>query len=95
MSKRDETDQLKSIPLARVDASDTGGLPDGHLSLLAGFGAGMTWGSALNPVGGSRRRMMRWGTPWIAHSSLQAWRMKTAPQSATPTLYRIQVSPVK
>ena len=50
MSKRDEADQLESIPLARVDASETGGLADGHLSLLAGFGAGMTWGSALNPV---------------------------------------------
>lgn len=36
-----------SIPLALVDAIDQGRLEQGDLVLLAGFGAGMTWGSAL------------------------------------------------
>ncbi len=36
-----------SIPLALVDAIDTGRLEDGDSVLLCGFGAGMTWGSAL------------------------------------------------
>jgi 3-oxoacyl-[acyl-carrier-protein] synthase-3 len=36
-----------SIPLALVDAIDEGRLEDGDLVLLTGFGAGMTWGSAL------------------------------------------------
>lgn len=36
-----------SIPLALVDAIESGRLEDGDLVLLAGFGAGMTWGSAL------------------------------------------------
>jgi 3-oxoacyl-[acyl-carrier-protein] synthase-3 len=36
-----------SIPLALVDAIDQGRLSDGDLVLLTGFGAGMTWGSAL------------------------------------------------
>jgi len=36
-----------SIPLALVDAIDQGRLDDGDLVLLTGFGAGMTWGSAL------------------------------------------------
>ena len=36
-----------SIPLAWVDAIESGCLADGDLILLAGFGAGMTWGSAL------------------------------------------------
>lgn len=36
-----------SIPLALVDAIENGRLEDGDLILLAGFGAGMTWGSAL------------------------------------------------
>jgi 3-oxoacyl-[acyl-carrier-protein] synthase-3 len=36
-----------SIPLALVDAIEHGRLEDGDLVLLAGFGAGMTWGSAL------------------------------------------------
>lgn len=36
-----------SIPLALVDAIETGRLEDGDLVLLTGFGAGMTWGSAL------------------------------------------------
>ncbi len=36
-----------SIPLALVDALDRGRLHDGDLLLLAGFGAGMTWASAV------------------------------------------------
>lgn len=36
-----------SIPLALVDAVETGRLKDGDLVLLAGFGAGMTWASAV------------------------------------------------
>lgn len=36
-----------SIPLALVDAADSGRLADGDLVLLAGFGAGMTWASAV------------------------------------------------
>jgi 3-oxoacyl-[acyl-carrier-protein] synthase-3 len=36
-----------SIPLALVDAIEKGRLSDGDLVLLTGFGAGMTWGSAL------------------------------------------------
>jgi 3-oxoacyl-[acyl-carrier-protein] synthase-3 len=36
-----------SIPLALVDAIEGGRLEDGDLVLLTGFGAGMTWGSAL------------------------------------------------
>ena len=36
-----------SIPLALVDAIDAGRLSEGDLVLLTGFGAGMTWGSAL------------------------------------------------
>ncbi|HUJ64825.1 MAG TPA: beta-ketoacyl-ACP synthase III [Acidimicrobiales bacterium] len=36
-----------SIPLALVDAADSGRLRDGDLILLAGFGAGMTWASAV------------------------------------------------
>jgi len=36
-----------SIPLALVDAIDHGRLETDDLVLLAGFGAGMTWGSAL------------------------------------------------
>jgi 3-oxoacyl-[acyl-carrier-protein] synthase-3 len=42
-----------SIPLAWVDAIEAGRLEDGDLVLLAGFGAGMTWGSAL----------IRWDAP--------------------------------
>jgi len=41
-----------SIPIALREALDDGRLRDGDLVLLAGFGAGMTWGSAL----------LRWGT---------------------------------
>jgi 3-oxoacyl-[acyl-carrier-protein] synthase III len=40
-----------SIPLALCEASATGRLNDGDLVLVAGFGAGMTWGTAL----------VRWG----------------------------------
>jgi 3-oxoacyl-[acyl-carrier-protein] synthase-3 len=36
-----------SIPLALVDAIEAGRLRDGDLVLLAGFGAGMTWASAV------------------------------------------------
>jgi 3-oxoacyl-[acyl-carrier-protein] synthase III len=42
-----------SIPLALAEAADDGRLEDGQLVLLSGFGAGMTWGSAL----------LRWGRP--------------------------------
>ena len=40
-----------SIPLALAEAAGDGRLSDGDLVLLAGFGAGMTWASAL----------LRWG----------------------------------
>jgi 3-oxoacyl-[acyl-carrier-protein] synthase-3 len=36
-----------SIPLSLVDAVERGRLRDGDLVLLAGFGAGMTWASAV------------------------------------------------
>jgi len=36
-----------SIPLALIDAVEAGQLHDGDLVLLAGFGAGMTWASAV------------------------------------------------
>ncbi|MGH9056601.1 MAG: beta-ketoacyl-ACP synthase III [Acidimicrobiales bacterium] len=36
-----------SIPLALADAAERGRLRDGDLVLLAGFGAGMTWASAV------------------------------------------------
>jgi 3-oxoacyl-[acyl-carrier-protein] synthase-3 len=42
-----------SIPLALAEAAEDGRLRAGDLVLLSGFGAGMTWGSAL----------LRWGTP--------------------------------
>jgi 3-oxoacyl-[acyl-carrier-protein] synthase-3 len=42
-----------SIPLALAEAADDGRLQPGDLVLLSGFGAGMTWGSAL----------LRWGQP--------------------------------
>jgi 3-oxoacyl-[acyl-carrier-protein] synthase-3 len=41
-----------SIPLALAGAADAGRLREGDLVLLSGFGAGMTWASAV----------MRWGT---------------------------------
>jgi 3-oxoacyl-[acyl-carrier-protein] synthase III len=40
-----------SIPLALVEAADDGRVRDGDLVLMSGFGAGMTWASAL----------VRWG----------------------------------
>ncbi len=40
-----------SIPLALADAADAGRLQSGDNVLLCGFGAGMTWGSAI----------LRWG----------------------------------
>jgi 3-oxoacyl-[acyl-carrier-protein] synthase-3 len=36
-----------SIPLALADAADRGRLSPGDLVLLSGFGAGMTWASAV------------------------------------------------
>ena len=42
-----------SIPLALADALDHGRLQDGDLVLLSGFGAGMTWASAV----------LRWSDP--------------------------------
>jgi 3-oxoacyl-[acyl-carrier-protein] synthase-3 len=42
-----------SIPLAMAEAAEDGRIKDGDLVLLSGFGAGMTWGSAL----------LRWGRP--------------------------------
>jgi 3-oxoacyl-[acyl-carrier-protein] synthase III len=47
-----------SIPLALADAADTGRLSDGDLVLFSGFGAGMTWASAVvrwGGAGGGRR----------------------------------------
>ena len=41
-----------SIPLALVDALDTGRLEKGHHVLLTGFGGGMTWASAVLRWGG-------------------------------------------
>ncbi|HEY7136736.1 MAG TPA: beta-ketoacyl-ACP synthase III [Acidimicrobiia bacterium] len=41
-----------SIPLALSEAAEDGRLKDGDLVLLSGFGAGMTWGSAV----------LRWAT---------------------------------
>jgi len=42
-----------SIPIALAEAADEGRLRDGDLVLLSGFGAGMTWASAV----------VRWGKP--------------------------------
>jgi 3-oxoacyl-[acyl-carrier-protein] synthase-3 len=41
-----------SIPLALVDALDTGRIQKGHHVLLTGFGGGMTWASAVLRWGG-------------------------------------------
>jgi 3-oxoacyl-[acyl-carrier-protein] synthase-3 len=41
-----------SIPLALVDALDTGRLQKGHHVLMTGFGGGMTWASAVLRWGG-------------------------------------------
>lgn len=43
-----------SIPLALADAADKGRLVDGDYVLFSGFGAGMTWASAVIRWGGSR-----------------------------------------
>jgi 3-oxoacyl-[acyl-carrier-protein] synthase-3 len=40
-----------SIPLAMAEAADAGRLRDGDLLLMSGFGAGMSWASAV----------LRWG----------------------------------
>ena len=40
-----------SIPLALAEAADEGRLQPGDLVLLSGFGAGMTWASAADPLG--------------------------------------------
>jgi 3-oxoacyl-[acyl-carrier-protein] synthase III len=42
-----------SIPLALAEAADDGRLREGDLVLMSGFGAGMTWASAL----------LQWGKP--------------------------------
>lgn len=42
-----------SIPLALAEAANDGQLADGDLILMSGFGAGMTWSSAV----------LRWGRP--------------------------------
>jgi 3-oxoacyl-[acyl-carrier-protein] synthase-3 len=42
-----------SIPLALAEAADEGRLQPGDLVLMSGFGAGMSWASAL----------VRWGRP--------------------------------
>jgi 3-oxoacyl-[acyl-carrier-protein] synthase III len=42
-----------SIPLALADAAEAGRLDDGDVALLVGFGAGLTWASAV----------LRWGSP--------------------------------
>jgi 3-oxoacyl-[acyl-carrier-protein] synthase-3 len=42
-----------SIPLALAEAADEGRIGDGDIVLISGFGAGMTWGSAV----------LRWGRP--------------------------------
>ena len=42
-----------SVGIALAEAADAGRLADGDLVLFAGFGAGMTWGSALVRWGGS------------------------------------------
>jgi len=42
-----------SIPLAMAEAADEGKISDDDIVLLSGFGAGMTWGSAV----------LRWGHP--------------------------------
>jgi 3-oxoacyl-[acyl-carrier-protein] synthase-3 len=42
-----------SIPIALAEAADDGRLSDGDIVLSCGFGAGMTWSSAV----------LRWGRP--------------------------------
>ncbi|WP_460999523.1 3-oxoacyl-ACP synthase III family protein [Streptomonospora sediminis] len=41
-----------SVPIALAEALDAGRIREGELVLLAGFGAGMTWGSMLLEWGG-------------------------------------------
>jgi 3-oxoacyl-[acyl-carrier-protein] synthase-3 len=43
-----------SMPIALCEALDEGRIDSGDLVLLAGFGAGMTWGSVLLQWGGVR-----------------------------------------
>lgn len=45
-----------SIPLALAEAADAGRLSDGDLILFSGFGAGMTWASAVVRWGPSNAR---------------------------------------
>ncbi len=42
-----------SVPLALAEAADDGRLHDGDLVLLSGFGAGMTWATAILRWGGA------------------------------------------
>ena len=42
-----------SIPLAVSEAAEDGRLGEGSIALLSGFGAGMTWASAV----------LQWGRP--------------------------------
>lgn len=42
-----------SIPLSLIEAIESGRIRDGDLILFAGFGAGMTWGSAVWRWGGA------------------------------------------
>ncbi|MFE4972452.1 3-oxoacyl-ACP synthase III family protein [Kitasatospora sp. NPDC056651] len=44
-----------SVPIALAEALDAGRIKDGDTVLLAGFGAGMTWGSVLLTWGGVAR----------------------------------------
>ncbi|MEU3186181.1 ketoacyl-ACP synthase III [Streptomyces sp. NPDC006923] len=44
-----------SIPIALTEALEDGRIQHGDLVLLAGFGAGMTWGSMLLEWGGERK----------------------------------------
>ena len=53
MSTRYGNTSAASIPLALAEATEQGRITDGDLILLSGFGAGMTWASAL----------LRWGRP--------------------------------
>ncbi len=48
-----------SIPLALVDAADAGRVTEGDAVLVTGFGAGMTWASAV----------FRWGTGTLSTAS--------------------------
>ena len=41
-----------SVPLALAEAAEAGRLHDGDVVLLSGFGAGMTWASAVLRWGG-------------------------------------------